>query len=91
MSTESQQPPSPGNEGRPPIIKMSSESQQSSAYEPELVDQTRQQIRGLVHEIESLSRSEASPEEFYQGFLHRVVAALAAIGGAVWTSMKMAG
>ncbi len=86
MSTESQQPPSPGNQGRPPIIKMSSESsQQSSAYEPELVDQTRQQIRGLVHEIESLAHSEASPEEFYQGFLHRVVAALAAIGGAVWT------
>ena len=65
---------------------MSSESQQSSsAYEPELVDQTRQQIRGLVHEIETLARSEASPEEFYQGFLHRVVAALAAVGGAVWT------
>jgi hypothetical protein len=84
MSTDSQQPSS-ANESRPPILKMSSESQQSSAYEPELVDQTRQQIRGLVHEIETLARSEASPEEFYQGFLHRVVAALAAIGGAVWT------
>src|SRR5438046_1315333 len=55
------------------------------SYEPELVDQTRQQIRGLVREIEGLARAELSPEEFYEGFLHRVVAALAAIGGAVWT------
>ncbi|HTQ39943.1 MAG TPA: HlyD family efflux transporter periplasmic adaptor subunit [Pirellulales bacterium] len=55
------------------------------SYQPELVDQTRQQIRGLVQEIEGLARAEVSPEEFYEGFLHRVVAALAAIGGAVWT------
>jgi multidrug efflux pump subunit AcrA (membrane-fusion protein) len=55
------------------------------SYEPELVDQTRQQIRGLVAEIEGMVRAQVSPEEFYQGFLHRVVAALAAIGGAVWT------
>lgn len=56
------------------------------SYQPEAVDQTRQQIRGLVREIETLARSpEITPEEFYDGFLHRVVAALAAIGGAVWT------
>ncbi|MCC7085150.1 MAG: HlyD family efflux transporter periplasmic adaptor subunit [Pirellulales bacterium] len=55
------------------------------SYQPEAVDQTRQQIRGLVREIESLARSEVTPEEFYEGFLHRIVAALAAIGGAVWT------
>jgi multidrug efflux pump subunit AcrA (membrane-fusion protein) len=55
------------------------------SYEPELVDQTRQQIRGLVSEIEGLARAQVAPEEFYHGFLHRVVAALAAIGGAVWT------
>ena len=55
------------------------------SYEPELVDQTRQQIRRIVSEIEGLARAEISPEEFYEGFLHRVVAALAAVGGAVWT------
>jgi hypothetical protein len=60
-------------------------SSSEQSYEPELVDQTRQQIRGLVREIEGLARAELSPEEFYEGFLHRVVAALAAIGGAVWT------
>jgi len=56
-----------------------------SSYQPEMVDQTRQQIRGLVQEIEGLARTEVSAEEYYEGFLHRVVAALAAIGGAVWT------
>ncbi len=55
-----------------------------SAFDPELVDQTRQQLRSLVHEIESLSRSELSPTEFYEGFLNRIVTALAAVGGAVW-------
>src|SRR6185369_3836776 len=55
------------------------------AYEPELIDQTRQHIRGLVREIEELAKGQGSPAEFYEGFLHRVVAALAAIGGAVWT------
>jgi multidrug efflux pump subunit AcrA (membrane-fusion protein) len=60
-------------------------SSASSAFDPELVDQTRQQLRSLVHEIESLSRSELAPGEFYEGFLNRVVAALAGVGGAVWS------
>ena len=46
------------------------------SIQPELIDQTRQQIRTLVAEIEELARSQGSPEEFYEGFLHRVVAAL---------------
>jgi multidrug efflux pump subunit AcrA (membrane-fusion protein) len=71
----------PGQEPQPASPSMSTES----SYQPEMVDQTRQQIRGLVQEIEGLVRTEVSPEEFYEGFLHRVVAALAAIGGAVWT------
>ena len=57
----------------------------ASSFDPEIIDQTRQQLRSLVTEIEGLSRSEASPGEFYEGFLTRVVTALAAIGGAVWT------
>src|SRR5580704_12882316 len=60
-------------------------SSASSSFDPELIDQTRQQLRTLVHEIEGLSRSEMSPGEFYEGFLTRVVTALAAIGGAIWT------
>ncbi len=57
----------------------------ASSFDPELIDQTRQQLRVLVHEIEGLSRSELSPGEFYEAFLTRVVTALAAVGGAVWT------
>ena len=57
----------------------------SPSFDPELVDQTRQQLRGLVHEIEGLSRSDVAPSDFYAGFLNRVVSALAAAGGAVWT------
>ena len=51
---------------------------------PELIEQTKQQIRSLVAEISQLSRSDISPEEFYAEFLNRVVQALAAVGGAVW-------
>jgi len=49
-----------------------------------VVEQTRQQIRGLVGEISQLAKQEISPEEFYGEFLSRVVSALAAQGGAVW-------
>ena len=65
---------------------MSSQSSQTSqaTVDPDLLDQTRQQIRGLVSEIESLSRSDVPPAEFYEGFLNRLVQALAAEGGAVW-------
>lgn len=52
---------------------------------PELIEQTKQQIRSLVNEIAQLSRSDISPQEFYTEFLTRVVSALAAIGGVVWT------
>ncbi len=57
----------------------------ASSFDPDLIDQTRQQLRTLVHEIEGLSRSELSPGEFYEGFLTRIVSALAAVGGAIWT------
>lgn len=52
--------------------------------DPELVEQTKQQIRNLVREISQLSKSELSPVEFYDQMLNRVVSALAAVGGAVW-------
>ncbi len=57
----------------------------SSSFDPELVDQTRKQLRVLVHEIEGLTRSDVSPGEFYAAFLNRLVEALQAVGGAVWT------
>ncbi|MGW8258320.1 MAG: GAF domain-containing protein, partial [Thermoguttaceae bacterium] len=53
---------------------------------PELIEHTKQQIRSLVAEIAQLSKSEISPEEFYSEFLNRLVSALAAVGGVVWTT-----
>ena len=55
------------------------------SLDPQLIEQTKHQIRALVNEIAQLSKSELSPQEFYSEFLPRVVSALAAIGGAVWT------
>jgi len=56
------------------------------SIDPQLVEQTKQQIRSLVGEIAQLSRADVAPEEFYGQFLTRVVSALAAVGGAVWAT-----
>jgi multidrug efflux pump subunit AcrA (membrane-fusion protein) len=61
---------------------MSIEQQPLDAH---LIEQTKQQIRSLVAEIAQLSKRDVSPEEFYGEFLPRIVSALAAVGGAVWT------
>lgn len=53
--------------------------------DPQLIEQTKQQIRSLVGEIAQISKAEIAPEEFYSEFLTRVVSALAAVGGVVWT------
>ena len=59
---------------------------QSQSVDPTLIEQTKQQIRSLVAEIAQLAKAEISPEQFYSEFLPRVVTALAAVGGAVWTT-----
>ncbi len=53
--------------------------------DPRLVEQTRQHIRQLVAEINQLAGSDIPPQQFFGEFLQRVVAAVAAVGGAVWT------
>jgi multidrug efflux pump subunit AcrA (membrane-fusion protein) len=55
------------------------------SYDAQLIEQTKQQIKALVAEIAQLSRTEVDPQEFYGQMLPRVVTALAAIGGVVWT------
>jgi multidrug efflux pump subunit AcrA (membrane-fusion protein) len=55
------------------------------SVDPELVEQTKQQIRGLVREIAQIAKSDVSPQDFYDAVLNRVVSALAAVGGAIWT------
>ena len=60
-----------------------------SSYEQpvnqQVIEQTKRQIQALVNEIAQLSKQNVTPEEFYGQFLSRVVTALAAVGGAVWT------
>ncbi len=48
------------------------------------VEETKQQIRALVNEIASLSKSGMPAEEYYPQLLQRIIAALAAPGGAIW-------
>ncbi len=55
------------------------------SVDPAEVERAKREIQGLVHEISDLSRSEIAPTEFYDAMLNKVVAALAAPGGAVWT------
>ena len=43
------------------------------------------QIRTLLGEIAQLAKREINPDEFHAEFLHRVVSALGAVGGGLWT------
>ena len=52
--------------------------------DPGLLEQTKNQIRKLVAEIAELAESDIQPPEFHVEFLNRVVAAVAASGGALW-------
>lgn len=49
-----------------------------------LLEKTKEQIRKLVAEIAELAESDIQPSEFHAEFLNRVVAAVAASGGALW-------
>lgn len=55
------------------------------SIDPRDVEQTRRYIRQLVQEINHLSGSDMPPQQFFGEFLQRVVAAVAAVGGAIWS------
>ncbi|MBM3999124.1 MAG: efflux RND transporter periplasmic adaptor subunit [Planctomycetes bacterium] len=57
----------------------------SEPIDAELVQETKNQIRGLVQEITRLAHSDLAVEAFFDEFLRRVVTAMAAVGGAVWS------
>lgn len=57
----------------------------SSSVDAEQVERAKREIQGLVQEIAELSRSDIAPPDFYSALLNKVVSALAAPGGAVWT------
>ena len=52
--------------------------------DPGVLEQTKNQIRKLVAEIAELAESDIQPPEFHVEFLNRVIAAVAASGGALW-------
>ncbi len=56
----------------------------SSTPSDDSVERTKQQIRGLVNEISELAKSDVEADEFYPSILQKIVAALAAMGGAIW-------
>ncbi len=51
---------------------------------PELVEETRMQIRGLIQEVAQLSQSPCDVDEFLEGFAGRITTALASLGIAIW-------
>jgi multidrug efflux pump subunit AcrA (membrane-fusion protein) len=65
--------------------RTSTESESAASIDAAEVERAKREIQGLVHEIAGLSRSDVAPGEFYDSMLNKVVAALAAPGGAVWT------
>ena len=54
-------------------------------------DEAWRQIDELVEAVAGLSTSDLAPSEFYAGLMDRIVPALAAVGGAVWTSSPEVG
>ncbi len=56
----------------------------AAPLDPRLVEETRHEIRSLIGEINQLAQSDVSFDEFCEGFLRRVVSALAAEGAAIW-------
>jgi hypothetical protein len=50
----------------------------------ESVESTKRQIRTLINEITDLSKTDCGPNEYYPAVLQRIIAALAAPGGAIW-------
>jgi multidrug efflux pump subunit AcrA (membrane-fusion protein) len=55
------------------------------SVDPEDVQRAKREIQTIVQQIAELSRTDTTIEQFYEEFLNKVVAALAAVGGAVWT------
>jgi len=59
-------------------------STEPSSVNPETLESTKKQIRGLIQEIAQLSKQTVAPDEYFREVLPKVVSALAAVGGAAW-------
>lgn len=57
----------------------------AQVHDPRDTEKAWEEIRQLIDEVARLAQSSIQPKEFYTGLLDRIVAALAGVGGAVWT------
>lgn len=57
----------------------------STDIDPRQIEEARRQINRLAEEIAQLSDTELAPAEYYGEFLQRLMTAIAAPAGAVWT------
>lgn len=55
---------------------------------PELLEETRRQLREMVRQLDELAKTSSSPDEFFPAFLQKIVEALSAVGGAVWLARE---
>lgn len=62
-----------------------SEISQTAAPDDDAIRRAKREIQAIVQQISELSRQDISPDRYYEEFLNKVVSALAAAGGAVWT------
>src|SRR3954447_7517181 len=60
-------------------------AQSAETPDQQLVSEVKHEINALVQEVTQLASRDIAPADFYRGFLPRVVSAMAAVGGAVWT------
>ncbi|TWT90896.1 HlyD family secretion protein [Pseudobythopirellula maris] len=60
-------------------------SSSTASVDADAVQRAKREITGIVQQISEMSRDDISPEVYYDKFLNKVVSALAAPGGAVWT------
>lgn len=57
----------------------------SGKPDPSAVAEMQHEIRAIVQEIAQLTQSNLSPDDFHAAFLSRIVSAMGAVGGVVWT------
>jgi len=58
----------------------------AESADPQLVAELRNEINALVQEVSQLATQDLSPEAFFSAILSRIVTAMGAAGGAVWTT-----
>jgi multidrug efflux pump subunit AcrA (membrane-fusion protein) len=63
----------------------------TATIDAEAVRAAKAEIQGIVQEIAALAKSDIVADDFYEALLNKVVQALAALGGAVWTMAENGG